>query len=87
MGQGSAAEYELHAIRSATRPGRRAEMFVEGDLHDGPMPTDYFAWAARSPERTFVVAPPHDIDPGDQDFSREGTKRDLCVMKLAERPR
>lgn len=55
MVDGGGPLYELYAVRYATRPGRRAEMFVDGDPHDGPMPMDYFAWVARSPERTFVV--------------------------------
>jgi glyoxylase-like metal-dependent hydrolase (beta-lactamase superfamily II) len=47
--------YELYAIKYAERPGRRAERFYLGDPHDGPMPMDYFIWAAIAPERTVVV--------------------------------
>jgi glyoxylase-like metal-dependent hydrolase (beta-lactamase superfamily II) len=47
--------YELFAIRYATRDARRAEHFIGGDPHDGPMPMDYFVWVAISPERTFVI--------------------------------
>jgi glyoxylase-like metal-dependent hydrolase (beta-lactamase superfamily II) len=48
-------DYELFAIRYATRPGRRAEHFIGGDPHDGPMPMDYFVWVARSPAATVVI--------------------------------
>ena len=53
-------EYEVYAIRYATRPGTRGENFLEANLgdrdpHDGPMPMDYYVWVVRSPERVFVV--------------------------------
>src|SRR5262245_45629055 len=47
--------YELFAARYATRDARRSANFLGGDPHDGPMPMDYFVWAARSPERTIVI--------------------------------
>ena len=40
------AEYELFAIRYATRKAQRHEHFIGGDPHDGPMPMDYFVWLA-----------------------------------------
>jgi glyoxylase-like metal-dependent hydrolase (beta-lactamase superfamily II) len=48
-------EYELFAIRYATREARRADHFIGGDPHDGPMAMDYFVWAAIGPERSFVI--------------------------------
>jgi len=48
-------EYELFAIRYATRDARRVEHFIGGDPHDGPMPMDYFTWIAIGAERTFVI--------------------------------
>jgi hypothetical protein len=48
-------EYELFAIRYATREARRSEHFIGGDPHDGPMPMDYFMWLARGGGRTFVI--------------------------------
>src|ERR1700740_1519303 len=48
-------EYELYAIRYAERDARRADHFIGGDPHDGPMPMDYFVWAAIGAERRFVV--------------------------------
>ena len=48
-------QYELFAIRYATRDAKRSANFLGGDPHDAPMPMDYFVWVARSPERTVVV--------------------------------
>jgi glyoxylase-like metal-dependent hydrolase (beta-lactamase superfamily II) len=47
--------YELYAIRYATREARRRDHFIGGDPHDGPMPMDYYVWAAISPERKIVI--------------------------------
>ncbi len=48
-------EYELFAIRYASRAGTRNANFIGGDPHDGPMPMDYFIWLAKSPAHTFVI--------------------------------
>ncbi len=48
-------EYELFAIRYATRPAMRRNHFMGGDPHDGPMPMDYFVWVAISPEHSVVI--------------------------------
>lgn len=48
-------DYELFAVRYATRPGMRAEHFLGGDPHDAPMPMDYFVWLAVSAERTVLI--------------------------------
>src|SRR5207245_1883759 len=45
-------EYGLYAIRYAKRDTRRSDHFIGGDPHDGPMPMDYFVWAAIGPERS-----------------------------------
>lgn len=50
--------YEVLALRYATTdPGRpRRENFLPGaDLHDGPMPLDYYVWAIRGAGRVVVV--------------------------------
>lgn len=50
--------YEVYALRYATTaPERpRSENFFPGmDLHDGPMPLDYYIWAIRGGGRTIVV--------------------------------
>jgi len=51
----NSAVYEVFAIRYATREGRRANNFIGGDPHDGPMPMDYFIWVARNADRCVVI--------------------------------
>lgn len=48
-------QYELFAVRYATREAKRTEHFIGGDPHDAPMPMDYFLWVAIGPEQTFVI--------------------------------
>ena len=48
-------EYKLYAIRYAERDARRSDHFIGGDPHDGPMPMDYFVWAAIGARRNFVI--------------------------------
>lgn len=47
--------YEVYAIRYAHLARRRADNFIGGDPHDGPMPMDYYVWLLKSPERTILV--------------------------------
>ena len=47
--------YEIYAIRYATVEKRARENFIATDIHDGPMPMDYFVWAVVGPDRAFVV--------------------------------
>ena len=47
--------YEVYAVRYATREARRADHFIGGDPHDGPMPMDYFVWAIIGQGRSVVV--------------------------------
>ncbi len=49
------AEYELFALRYATREARRHEHFIGGDPHDGPMPMDYFVWIAKNADCAVVI--------------------------------
>jgi glyoxylase-like metal-dependent hydrolase (beta-lactamase superfamily II) len=51
----SLPEYELYAIRYATRDALRSQHFMGGDAHDGPMAMDYFIWVAVSEARVFVI--------------------------------
>jgi glyoxylase-like metal-dependent hydrolase (beta-lactamase superfamily II) len=48
-------DYQLFAIRYATRAGMRSEHFMGGDPHEGPMPMDYYLWVAVGAERTIVI--------------------------------
>ncbi len=52
---GSEPTFEVFAIRYAHREARRAEHFIGGDPHDGPMPMDYYVWLIRGPDRAIVV--------------------------------
>lgn len=48
--------YQVFALRYATSgPRRRGENFIAADLHDAPMPMDYYVWAIRNEARTIVV--------------------------------
>ncbi|MDP9477879.1 MAG: N-acyl homoserine lactonase family protein [Actinomycetota bacterium] len=49
------SNFEVYAVRYATREARSSEHFHGGDPHNAPMPMDYFVWAAISPEHTVVV--------------------------------
>jgi glyoxylase-like metal-dependent hydrolase (beta-lactamase superfamily II) len=48
-------EFEVYAVRYATREARSGEHFHGHDPHDAPMPMDYFVWALVSPDNTVVV--------------------------------
>lgn len=39
----SLPEYEVYALRYATREGRRSAHFIGGDPHDAPMRMDYYS--------------------------------------------
>ncbi len=47
--------FEVYAIRYGHVQRRASENFLGGDPHDGAMPLDYFVWAARGPETTWVI--------------------------------
>jgi len=55
-------EYEVFAIKYATREARRPDHFVGGDPHDAPMAMDYFVWVVRNAQRTIVVDTGFDAD-------------------------
>lgn len=48
-------EYQVYALRYATREGTRSAHFIGGDPHDGPMQMDYYLWAIAGGGRVFVV--------------------------------
>lgn len=49
------AEWEVYAVRYAHHHRMARENFLGGDIHDGPMPLDYFVWAVKSGKRAFVL--------------------------------
>jgi glyoxylase-like metal-dependent hydrolase (beta-lactamase superfamily II) len=62
--------YQVYAIKYAERDGRRAEHFLGGDPHDGPMPMDYFVWAIVGAGHTWVV----DTGFGEADAQQRGRR-------------
>lgn len=48
-------QYEVIALKYATREGRRPAHFVGGDPHDFPMPMDYYIWVIRDRNRLVLV--------------------------------
>jgi glyoxylase-like metal-dependent hydrolase (beta-lactamase superfamily II) len=48
--------FEVYAVRYAhNAQARRSGNFLGGDLHDAPMPLDYFVWAIKGKERSFIL--------------------------------
>ena len=58
--------YEIYAIKYAHLERNAAANFLGGDPHDGPMPLDYFVWAVRGPQRTWIVDTGFDAEVGAQ---------------------
>jgi len=48
-------QYEVYALRYATRDALRRDHFIGGDPHEAPMPMDYFVWVAIGATGAFVV--------------------------------
>lgn len=55
MSNAALPEYDLYAIRYATRDAQRRDHFIGGDPHEGPMPMDYFLWVAVHDGRAIVI--------------------------------
>jgi glyoxylase-like metal-dependent hydrolase (beta-lactamase superfamily II) len=51
----SIPQYEVYAVKYAHHARRKAENFIGGDPHDGPMPLDYFVWLIRGAGRQILV--------------------------------
>jgi glyoxylase-like metal-dependent hydrolase (beta-lactamase superfamily II) len=48
--------WEVYAVRYAHNArARRSGNFLGGDPHDAPMPLDYFVWAIKGADRTFIL--------------------------------
>ena len=47
--------YEVYAIKYATRNAFRHDHFIGGDPHDAPMPMDYFVWLIRNNKDAIVL--------------------------------
>ena len=60
-------DYEVFALRFATTELQSFDAFLlKGDIHDGPLPLDFFIWVVRDDKRTIVV---------DTGFGEEASKR------------
>ena len=47
--------YEIYAIKYGDHQRLASENFIGGDPHNGPMPIDYFVWAVKGADKTWVV--------------------------------
>jgi glyoxylase-like metal-dependent hydrolase (beta-lactamase superfamily II) len=47
--------HEVYAIKYAHHERNASANFIGGDLHDGPMPMDYFVWLVRGKDGDIVV--------------------------------
>ena len=50
-----AGTWEVFAVRYAHHERMAKENFLGGDIHDGPMPMDYFVWALRQGDRVIAI--------------------------------
>jgi glyoxylase-like metal-dependent hydrolase (beta-lactamase superfamily II) len=55
MTEANLPNYEVIALKYATRSAQRPHNFVGGDPHDVPMPMDYFLWVIRNGDRLVLV--------------------------------
>jgi glyoxylase-like metal-dependent hydrolase (beta-lactamase superfamily II) len=65
-GEKTMQEYEVYAVKYGHHERRSGENFIGGDEHDVPMALDFYVWAIKGPERTYVV---------DTGFSKETAAR------------
>jgi glyoxylase-like metal-dependent hydrolase (beta-lactamase superfamily II) len=65
--------YHVYALRFASLARNVRENFLITDLHDGPMPLDYYVWILRGTSRTVLV----DTGFGAEAAARRGRKREL----------
>jgi len=73
-GAGKDAVWEAYAIRYAHHSRPAHENFLgplPADLHDGPMPLDYYIWAVKSGDKAFV------LDTGFDEAMARKRKRDF----------
>jgi glyoxylase-like metal-dependent hydrolase (beta-lactamase superfamily II) len=51
----SLPDYEIYAIKYATRDALRRDHFIGGDPHDSPMSMDYYVWCIIGPQGPIVL--------------------------------
>jgi glyoxylase-like metal-dependent hydrolase (beta-lactamase superfamily II) len=74
-------QYEVVALKYATRNGARPDHFVGGDPHDVPMPMDYYIWVIRDGERLVLVDTGFNQDMADKRY-RTLLRRPVDALKL-----
>ena len=57
-------EYEVYAIRYATKPREARHLFIGSDAHDSDSALDYFIWLIKHPSRVVVVDTGFSADAG-----------------------
>lgn len=70
-------DYEVYAVRYATVAKRARENFLSPDIHDGPMPMDYFVWAIVGRDASYMV------DTGFGAEAAQRRKRTLLICPAA----
>jgi glyoxylase-like metal-dependent hydrolase (beta-lactamase superfamily II) len=79
--------YEVYAIRYATFTERRAqENFIQKDIHDGPMPLDYFVWLIRNGPRNILVDTGFNQAAGERRGRRLTIPPEAALLKMGVDP-
>src|ERR1700754_2444404 len=52
---GNLPQYEVIALKYATRGAQRPANFLGGDPHDAPMHMDYYVWIVRNADRLILI--------------------------------
>jgi len=58
--------YEIYAIKYGDHHRLAGENFIGGDPHNGPMPIDYFIWAIKGADTTWIVDTGFDAAAGER---------------------
>lgn len=80
--------HEIFAIRYASFAGRQAhENFIVRDMHDGPMPLDYYVWVVRQGSRVALVDTGFNRDAGRQRNRELSIAPELALERLGIDPK
>lgn len=56
------SDYEVYAVKYGAMDRSRSDNFIARDVHDGPMPLDFYVWVVRGEAGTFVIDTGFDTD-------------------------
>ena len=73
----SQPQYEVYALRYASMARTSHDNFIRRDMHDGPMPLDFFVWLLKSGQRNILV----DTGFGAQAAEERNRKLDCCPIE------